>query len=49
MSKRRVELLVGVVLTVVALAGASWQVDVATSSAGEGSSESLPRLVCPLH
>ena len=48
MSTRRAELLVGLALAVVAFAGASWQVDAATPSPGEGS-EGLPKLVCPLH
>jgi hypothetical protein len=48
MTTRRVDLAVGLVVAVLALAGASWQVDAATPEPGEGQ-KTLPRLVCPLH
>jgi hypothetical protein len=43
MSRRMRELLVGVAITLVAVAGVFWQAE-QPGEAGE-----LPRLVCPLH
>ena len=55
MSRRLRELLVGVLLTLVACAGALWQMDQsgalrpADARAAEGEQVSVPRLICPLH
>ena len=40
------DLLVGVAVSLVALAGMAWQLD---SSAARGDAGDVPRLICPLH
>ncbi len=48
MTRRVRDLLLGVILTVVALMGVLYQVAAASPEAAPGE-ENLPRLVCPFH
>ena len=49
MSTRARDLLLGVLLALVALGGAAWQVEQSAASAAEDGEKTLPRLICPLH
>jgi hypothetical protein len=50
MSRRGVrDLLIGVLLTAVALLGTLYQVNESTAAAHHGRGENLPKLFCPLH
>ena len=49
MTVRARDLLIGVLLSLAALAGASWQVHDAAARSAERGEASLPRLICPLH
>lgn len=43
------DLLIGVLLTAVALFGTLYQVNESTASAHHGQGDKLPKLFCPLH
>jgi hypothetical protein len=49
MSRLARDLLLGVALTLVALAVIVWWLAETTPAAAEGRGDQLPRLVCPLH
>ena len=49
MSTRARDLLIGLVLALVALAGAAWQVERSAAAAAQKGQDTLPRLICPLH
>jgi hypothetical protein len=49
MSSRARDLLIGLALALIALAGAAWQVEQSAAAAAEKGQDNLPRLICPLH